>query len=378
MLNEKTDLMGLSGSHQRLIHLLRRSAPASRAELAALCGLTPAAVSMLIHELMVRGIVVESGRRQGHRGPPQIDLRLSPDAGYALGIHADYYSVYLTLLDFCGTLRGEHQIRNSAATFDNVAATIAEGAEALLSRTGISAADLIGAGFALPIRFRSTEPALDLAEDVGRWGGIDIAATLSDALGCSVIVENDANAAAIGELTVGNPEHHKSFFHLYLGSGIGGAVVLNGNLHRGAIGNAGEIGALRPRSMCRPSFDDLAAWLKADGVVLPQGRDPDEWETVLATAPESVERWLQRAGPEAARLAFAAGAILDPPAIYIGGTLPKSVRRALIGWMDFSQPALFDGATLGQPRILLSEIPATNSAALGAAALVLHHMTSPP
>ncbi|MCW0000269.1 ROK family transcriptional regulator [Pararhizobium sp. YC-54] len=372
MLIEKADLGGLSGSHQRLIRLLRRSAPASRAELAALCGLTPAAVSMLIHELMTRGIVVESGRRQGHRGPPQIDLRLSPKAGYALGIHADYYSVYLTVLDFCGKLRGEHRIHNSFANFGRVAATIAECADALLARSGIAAANLIGAGFALPIRFRNREPALELAEDVGRWGAVDIAATLHDALGCPVIVENDANAAAIGELTVGNPEHHKSFFHLYLGSGIGGAIVLNGNLYRGYIGNAGEIGALRPRSVCRPSFDDLAAWLKADGVTLPVGRDPDEWEAVLAAAPESVERWTQRAGPEAARLAFAAGAILDPPAIYIGGTLPKSVRRALTRWMDFSRQELFDGGTLAQPRILLSEIPAANSAALGAAALVLH------
>jgi predicted NBD/HSP70 family sugar kinase len=372
MSNHRNGLSDLGATHFRLIQVLRKVGSASRVELAASCGITPAAVSMMMQDLITRKIVVESGRRKGVRGAPQIDLTLSPDAGYALGIHADYHSVNLALLDFSGEIRGEKRIQNRFSSFDSVVAAVVEGTQAMLSAIDLPASVLIGAGCALPTRFTGNEVTLNLADEVIAWNGADIVTSLSTALGCDVIIENDANAAAMGELSVGNSAGYDNFAYLYLSSGIGGAIVIDGKLYRGMFGNAGEVGALRPRGLSRPSFDDLVVSLTTMGLAVPPGRDPQSWEAFLATVPDAVEQWLQRAGPEAAKLGFAISAILSPAAIYIGGSLPRSLRQRLGEWMDFSQRALFDGGIASQPQILLPEVTARDSVSVGAAAMMLH------
>jgi predicted NBD/HSP70 family sugar kinase len=372
MPNIRNSLEGLSGTHFRLIQALRKAGSASRVELAAHCGITPAAVSMMMQDLITRRIVLESGRRKGVRGAPQIDLTLSPDAGYALGIHADYHSVNLALLDFRGDIRGEKRIQNTFPNFDSVVTAVVDGTKALLSAIDLPSSALIGAGCALPTRFTGKEVTLNLADEVISWNGADIVTSLSTALGCPVAIENDANAAAMGELSVGNSAGHDNFAYLYLSSGIGGAIVIEGKLYRGMFGNAGEVGGLRPRGLSRPSFDDLADWLKGRKIDVPEGRDPKLWEAFLPSVSEAVDAWLRRAGPEIARLGFAISAILSPSAIYLGGSLPRSLRQELAKWMDFSRSALFDGAVTSQPQILLTEVSASDSVSVGAAAMMLH------
>lgn len=107
---------------------------------------------------------------------------------------------------------------------------------------------------------------------------------------------------------------------------------------------------LRPRPGSRPSFDDLAHYLRSHGVAIPSGREEAEWEALLTGVPELVESWLKRAGPESARLVFAVSAVLDPPLVYTGGTLPRSIRQALTRWMDFLLVELFDNIDIPQPR----------------------------
>lgn len=372
MHNVRNNLEDLSGTHFRLIQILRKAGAASRVELAAQCGITPAAVSMMMQDLITRRIVVESGRRKGVRGAPQIDLTLSAEAGYALGIHADFYSVNLALLDFRGDIRGEQRIQNRFSSFDSVVSAVVDGTKSLLSTIDLPSSGLIGAGCALPTRFTGKEVTFNLADEVIAWNGADIVTSLSTALGCPVMIENDANAAAMGELSVGNSAGYDNFAYLYLSSGIGGAIVIDGKLYRGMFGNAGEVGGLRPRGLSRPSFDDLSDWLKDKHIEVPVGRDPKVWEDFLTNVPDAVESWLNRAGPEVARLGFAIAAILAPSAIYIGGSLPQSLRQELAKWMDFSQAALFDGAVTSQPQVLLTEVSASDSVSVGAAAMMLH------
>ncbi len=78
--------------------------------------------------------------------------------------------------------------------------------------------------------------------NVPGFEGVNIAGPLRDRLGCRVVVENDATAAALGELRYGHGRTHSSFLMLTLGTGIGGGLVLNGRLQRGRNGFAGEVG----------------------------------------------------------------------------------------------------------------------------------------
>jgi predicted NBD/HSP70 family sugar kinase len=374
MLGKQSPFDGIGRTQATILRHLRRKGSASRADLADVCGVTAAAVSMLSRDLIERGLIVEGARRVGTRGAPHVDLMLTEKVGYTLGIHANRFTASMVLLDFRGACIGE---RRKDGPFDRGADLTAaiEGLKAeLLDSHAVEHRLLIGAGIAMPTRFRQGQGLLDLAEEVRGWAEADLAPALQYALGCPVVIENDANAAAMGEVALGNAADHQNFVYLYLSEGIGSGVIINKELYRGQTGNAGEVGALRARGQSRPSFEDLAAWCLARVGHIPEGRSDDEWNAYLAQHADVLEAWLERAGPETAKLAFMMTAILAPAAIYLGGTLPFVMRHRLAEWLDFQKSDPFAGARVVQPDILVPPHAATDAVAFGAAAMILHDL----
>lgn len=179
--------------------------------------------------------------------------------------------------------------------------------------------------------------------NVPGFEGRPLAAELSGRLGCPVRVENDATAAALGEQRHGAGRRHASFLLLTLGTGVGGGLVLDGRLRRGARGFAGEVGHVLIDSGERAwpcgcgrrgclesragSAGLLRAWAEARRA---EGREPEP-EASPALAAEAA-----RAGEEAARRAWeswgrALGtalatlqAVLDLDAVVLTGGLAPS------------------------------------------------------
>ncbi|MGM3159497.1 ROK family transcriptional regulator [Dickeya undicola] len=360
----------LTATHRKLLGLLRRSGSLSRSALAAASGLTTAAVSMMTRDMLNVGLLEESDRAQGRRGPPQINLRPAAHAGYVLGVYAEYDLICLILMDYAGRCVAETTLHGDFRVVDSVADTLADAIHTLLSTQPQARERLLAVSLALPARFDGGAMPVWIAPGLAAWRGVDIARQLSDRLGCPVLVENDANCAAIGELHFGSATSDDSFFYLYIGKGIGGALILNGELHRGRQGNAGEIGALRTRAQSRPSFDDLHACLQAAGEPLPATAADANWQT-LVTSP-AAERWIQRAAGELYRLLYTVTALLDPPSLYLGGTLPAPFMAGLQAAVMAQTPTPDDDAPLTLPPLRLSTLPTQNSAAFGAAALALH------
>jgi glucokinase len=81
--------------------------------------------------------------------------------------------------------------------------------------------------------------------NIAGWNGVDLDAQLTDLLGLPVVIENDANAAAWGEAAFGAGRGHDHLLIVTVGTGIGGGIVVNGNLYRGGFGTAAEIGHMR-------------------------------------------------------------------------------------------------------------------------------------
>ncbi|MBO0664215.1 ROK family transcriptional regulator [Jiella sp. MQZ9-1] len=364
-MNAPGSRLSLSRGQRRLVALLRRHPIQSRAFLAEQLEVSQPAISKQVQELMTLGLVVEAARRTGRRGPPQIDLKLNADAIFALGIHADSESVHVVLLDFCGAVRGEFGLRNAFSDFEDAQSAIVIGARQLLAEAGRDLGALAGACIALPARFVSSEGALNLADAVGTWRGVDIADRLSTRLGCDVTVENDANAAALSEVAIGNPDGYASFFYIYIADGLGGALVLDHQLYRGAHGNAGEIGALRPRSTRRPSLGDLARNLGKDAP--PPSATPEVWNNHFAARPDLYAPWLDRAAAELHELLFVVRTLFDPEAIFVGGTMAMALREALIKRArELRPPHHF----VAMPPIVASQLGGLASAAQGAAVSV--------
>ena len=97
-------------------------------------------------------------------------------------------------------------------------------------------------GIAVPGLVDRVTGRVALSANLPGHSEVDLAKEVSAATGVSVVLENDANAAAFGEFSVGAGRGSKDLFYVTLGDGVGGAIILNGKIWRGASGFAGEFG----------------------------------------------------------------------------------------------------------------------------------------
>lgn len=243
--------------------VLRRIAtadrPPSRAEIAAETGLTRATVSAVVDDLIGGRLVAEAdpAPRTG-AGRPARGLVLAGNgpAGLGLEVNVDYLAA--CVVDLAGTVR-HHVVRRAdlrpVSPADALArlAALAVDARAAAARQGLT---LAGAALAVP-GLVDAGGLVRLAPNLG-WRDVDVPALLAghrltepvDGVP-PLVVENEANLAALGELHAG-PPGSASFLHISGEIGIGAGIVLDGRLYRGARGWSGEIGHIPVHPEGRP------------------------------------------------------------------------------------------------------------------------------
>jgi len=127
--------------------------------------------------------------------------------------------------------------RGPDAVFDRVIETV----ERACAEVGVAPSDLAGVGLAVAAAVDAERGVALDAPNIG-WRDFPLARCAGERLGCPVTVENDVNAAVLGEHAVGAIRGEPEALGVWIGTGIGGAIILNGRLHRGGLGTAGEIG----------------------------------------------------------------------------------------------------------------------------------------
>mgnify|MGYP003337152097 CR=1 FL=1 len=118
--------------------------------------------------------------------------------------------------------------------------TIADVALELMRNHKVSAVGVSAAGFV-----SSDRKTMLATPNIAGWNGVNLDAELTELIGVDVVIENDGNAAAWGEAIFGAGRGEAHMLMLTVGTGIGSGIVVNGQLHRGAYGIAGEIGHMR-------------------------------------------------------------------------------------------------------------------------------------
>ena len=118
--------------------------------------------------------------------------------------------------------------------------TIAEVAKELRAQHDVASVGVSAAGFV-----SSDRKTMLATPNIADWNGVDLDHQLTQMIGLAVVIENDANAAAWGEAKFGAGKNQDHMMMLTVGTGIGGGIVVNGALYRGAYGVAAEFGHLR-------------------------------------------------------------------------------------------------------------------------------------
>ena len=118
--------------------------------------------------------------------------------------------------------------------------TIADVAKDLLQQHSVASVGVSAAGFV-----SSDRKTMLATPNIADWNGVDLDHQLTALIGLPVVIENDANAAAWGEAKFGAGKNQDHMMMLTVGTGIGGGIVVNGALYRGAFGIAAEFGHMR-------------------------------------------------------------------------------------------------------------------------------------
>jgi len=320
----------------RVIDALRRHGTASRSDLARQTGLSRTTVATLVSELQARGLVVEQaadGTKPGPagRGRPPILLRLDPSAGAVVGIHFDHRHLRVAVADLSSTVLVE---RHAELDVDHAATTALDAAaelvEAVLAEAGIEHADVVGAGTALsgPI---ALDGRVGSTVILPGWAGLNAAEELSNRLGLHVAVDNDANLGALAEVSFGAGRGFSDVIYVMVSSGIGAGIVIDGRLHRGVTGLAGEIGHVRVRSeglVCRCGNRGCLETVASTDALLDLLRPTHGSELnvrglveLIADGDAGAHRVVNDAGREIGRVLAGLCNILSPAAVIVGGDL---------------------------------------------------------
>lgn len=130
---------------------------------------------------------------------------------------------------------------------DKVIERICDTCNDCLTEAGLSIKDIDGLGIGAPGATDSKSGVVIEAVNL-RWNNFPLAKTLNNKLNIPVIVDNDVNVGAWGEFQVGAGKKQDNMMAVFVGTGIGGGLIINGDLYEGTFGTAGEIGHVVLRS----------------------------------------------------------------------------------------------------------------------------------
>jgi predicted NBD/HSP70 family sugar kinase len=360
-----TDLGALNA--RRLADAIVASGAISRAQLARDTGLSKPTVSIALARLESAGLVREVGRTQGGRGATALLYDLAPDVGTSLALDVGRRWIRSRVCDLTGRDRGTvvqpTKGTSAVALGDQLVAQVAE----TLREAGVDDGRLVAATLGVPGVLVPEGNRVRLAPRMPGLQSPEVLARLHRAVGVDIHVENDVNLAATAELALGHGRHAPDFVYLSVGTGVGLALVLNGQLRSGATGSAGEVGYLpfpaagasSPVGTVRPGKPGpYEARVAADGLV----RGAKARGLKVRTAQEVVEagrvgdaRAMDALTEEAELLAAGIAtvcAIVDPGLVVLGGGLG-------VGGADVLLPLLHKALrqlTPLRPTVVASEL----------------------
>ena len=374
---------------------IRTDGPISRAELARVTGLSKPTVNGAVELLLESGYLTERiadvdtrARRPGPRGRL---LSFRGDLGHVLGIDIGANKVLVIVADLTGEVLGVARRRTGARdreTADSLLDLVDAATDEALATVGLDRSSLQAVGVGTPGVVDPVSGRVTLAPQLGGWEGIRLARRLEPAFPCAVLVDNEVHLSVLGERWRGSAQGIDDALYVQIGVGIGGGVLIGGDVYRGAGGAAGEIGYL-------PIFDDdegrdglgpfehaaggtafarlgrhAAAAGESPALLELAGGDPDaiDAEVVFAAADRgdlAARRILDELLQRLARGIASAVTVLNPSTVIVGGGVSRAGDRLL----EPLERRIADLVPV-PPRVVLSTL-GDEAVALGAARLAL-------
>ncbi|MEC4014897.1 ROK family transcriptional regulator [Streptomyces sp. H27-D2] len=349
------------------LDLLLEHGPLSRTRIGELTGLSKPTASQLLGRLETAGLVRTTGTVSGGPGPNAQLYEVDPSTGYVAALDVDPDGITAVVADITGRHVGEHHVVADAE--GRTATLVTEAVDGALAAAGLRRADLRRTVIGTPGALDPHTGKLRYAPHLPGWHSRTLRDDLAGALGTPVVIENDVNLAAIAEQRRGAAQGCEDFVLLWADEGVGAAIVLGGNLLRGATGGAGEVGYMPmpgaplarggPESTCGPDggggFQRLVSAPGVLGLAHIHGFHPktvaEALELALSTPGEG-DAVLDELAHRLATGLAAVIAVVDPELVVLSGSVPQAGGERLRALVE----AELTGLALPLPRLRMSAV----------------------
>ncbi|MBS2554648.1 ROK family transcriptional regulator, partial [Catenulispora sp. NL8] len=360
-----------------VIETVRLAGRITRGEIADRTRLTQQSVSRIARSLIQRGLLVEERQRHSAVGKPSSPVRLRDGAAHALGIHIDPHVLTAVLVDLSGRVVAR---RAEPITSDPrpgaVVNQIADLGETVLEQAGHGRWEegFLGIGVATPGPVDTVSgtvldpPLMSVLRDV------PLRTLLERRFACRIVIEKDCSAAAVGERWIGRDSRACDFVYLYLGTGVGTGLFLNGDLYRGLTANAGEFGQLCAVTLGR--FDESGR-----PEILPECNPGSYAPSDQAARPplgrQRSKLTVQQAAKAVSRGVLSVIDLLDVGLVVIGG--PFFTGEVADVWLTEIEHAVNAYPTARRLRRIRVErsVNSSEAVAVGAASTIFHSTFTP-
>jgi predicted NBD/HSP70 family sugar kinase len=345
------------------LELLLSKGPLTRAQLGELTGLSKVTASQLVERLEERGLVRRVGEQAGGRGPNAQLYAVTPGSAHVIGVDVGPDRVVAACADITGAIIGrvEQSTQDSTDPVGVVHSAVVQAA----AQAGTEMSSVRRVVLGTPGLVDPATGEISFAVDLPNWHR-GLLGDLRRDLSTPVVFGNDVNLVAVAESHTGAAVGLDDFVLIWIGRGVGLASVIDGHLHHGSTGAAGEIGYLPvpgadvPRSeskkgVVRGAFQALAGADAVKAIGRKHGfRGSDAADVVRAAV---------AAGPAgepvldelAGRLALGVAAVclvLDPPLVVLAGEVGLAGGSALAERVEREVAAI----TLVSPKVVVSEV----------------------
>lgn len=389
--------------------LLLETGPLTRNELASRTGLSKPTAAEIIRRLEGAQLIREAGTKPAPRGPSAIAYEAIVENSLAVAIDIQLVDVRSCVVDARGASYPIVEYRLSEEERQGDPARLLEAAiDRATAAAGVSSDNVIAICVGVQASVDHGADTLAFTNDLAEWPRQQVAYSLSQRLGLHVVLENDANLAAISERNAGAGQARSSFAVMWVAEGLGMALDIDGRVHSGATGAAGEVGYLGiPTEAAHLGADaEFIADLVLDSAVTRLGvehglRDAGgaqlEWRSVLQLLPTLDPRhpFFTALGERIAYNALAALAVADPEVVILHGPTGiaggSALAAAATAWLRtntrWATPFVPPGVTatpvlLGAQQVLVDAVRTTlarrllNQEGLSTVAEALHGNTA--
>ncbi|WP_151526928.1 ROK family transcriptional regulator [Serinicoccus kebangsaanensis] len=324
-----------SRTKTQLMEIIRRGAGVTRADLCQITGMSRSAVAAVVQELLDERLVEEDVLRPGGkgagRGRPSALLVPRADRGYVIGMDFAHTHVAVCIADLQGEVVAEEWSTVDVDGNARSALDVASGTAArLLDRAGLTSKDVRCAAAGIPAPIDGRTKAIRSTTILSDWLDIRPEEELTRMLGVRVVVANDADMGAQGELRYGAGRGLRDLIYLRLDEGLGAGLILDGVPYSGSRGLAGEVGHTQlsdQGTWCRCGNRGCLETVVSSAFVrqllgqsrIAVGEGPHPFAEVASHPP--VARYLSETGRTLGRVLADLCNWLNPRGIVLGGEL---------------------------------------------------------